>query len=186
MLDAARIPVVLLDRCILPFPLRSGYDLVGIDNRRAGYLATAHLLSTGNPDAAFLALEGSAPTVEARIAGYREALLTHGVAFDPERVLHIADFALGTVRHVLDASRSRAFVCASDRVAGRFLQALESLGYTCQRMCAWPGSMTSNMRGCCPCRSPPCISRAARWGRPRWLRCSQGASGPACQRRRFC
>ena len=45
MLERARIPVVLLDRCYLPYPERSQYDLVGIDNRRAGYIATRHLLS---------------------------------------------------------------------------------------------------------------------------------------------
>ena len=47
MLDRAKIPVVLLDRCFLPYPARSKYDLVGIDNRRAGYTITAHLLRSG-------------------------------------------------------------------------------------------------------------------------------------------
>ena len=37
-LDAARIPVVLLDRPALPYPRRGHHDLVGIDNRRAGYM----------------------------------------------------------------------------------------------------------------------------------------------------
>ncbi len=44
-LDRARIPVVLLDRCLEPYPKRSKYDLVGIDNRRTAYLATEHLIS---------------------------------------------------------------------------------------------------------------------------------------------
>src|SRR6185437_10821477 len=35
-LDRAPIPVVLLDRCLEPYPRRSKYDLVGIDNRRTG------------------------------------------------------------------------------------------------------------------------------------------------------
>jgi DNA-binding LacI/PurR family transcriptional regulator len=30
-------PIVLLDRCLEPYPQRSKYDLVGIDNRRTGY-----------------------------------------------------------------------------------------------------------------------------------------------------
>ena len=38
----ARIPIVLLDRCVMPYPGRSPHDLVGIDNRRAGYMATGH------------------------------------------------------------------------------------------------------------------------------------------------
>ena len=43
-LDDARIPVVLLDRTVVPYPERGHHDLVGIDNRRAGYVVTEHLL----------------------------------------------------------------------------------------------------------------------------------------------
>ena len=43
-LAAARIPVVLIDRAIEPFPRRGRHDLVGLDNRRAGALVTEHLL----------------------------------------------------------------------------------------------------------------------------------------------
>ena len=43
--DRAGIPIVLLDRDLVAYPGRSHYDLVGIDNRRAGYTITAHLLS---------------------------------------------------------------------------------------------------------------------------------------------
>ena len=43
-LDEARIPVVLLDRTLLPYPDPGHHDLVGIDNRRAGYVITDHLL----------------------------------------------------------------------------------------------------------------------------------------------
>ena len=39
-LDAARIPVVLLDRTVTPYPHRGHHDLVGIDNRRAGFIVT--------------------------------------------------------------------------------------------------------------------------------------------------
>src|SRR5688572_27996584 len=39
-LDAARIPVVLLDRSPFPYPERGHHDLVGIDNRRAGFAVT--------------------------------------------------------------------------------------------------------------------------------------------------
>ena len=35
-LDDARIPIVLLDRDVTPYPRRGHHDLVGIDNRRAG------------------------------------------------------------------------------------------------------------------------------------------------------
>ena len=73
-LDAARIPVVLLDRPALPYPRRGHHDLVGIDNRRAGYMITEHLTSLGSRRVAFVAVPQAAATVDAREAGYREAL----------------------------------------------------------------------------------------------------------------
>src|SRR5258708_632716 len=45
--DKAGIPIVLLDRDLVSYPARSQYDLVSIDNRRAGYVITSHLLSAG-------------------------------------------------------------------------------------------------------------------------------------------
>ena len=77
-LDKARIPVVLLDRCVMPYPERSRHDLVGIDNRRAAYMATEHLLRLGLKRITFLARAGAAPTVDARAAGFRETLLANG------------------------------------------------------------------------------------------------------------
>src|SRR5438309_2163511 len=46
-LDAAAIPTVLLDRTVTPYPERGGHDLIGIDNRRAGFRITEHLLRLG-------------------------------------------------------------------------------------------------------------------------------------------
>ncbi len=45
MLERAGIPIVLLDRCFEPYPDRSNFDLVGIDNHRAGYVLTRHLIA---------------------------------------------------------------------------------------------------------------------------------------------
>ncbi len=73
-LDEARIPVVLLDRTVVPYPGRGHHDLVGIDNRRAGYVITEHLLRLGSRRLAFMAMPNAAATVDAREAGYREAL----------------------------------------------------------------------------------------------------------------
>ena len=47
--DRAAIPLVLLDRDLVPYPARSHYDLVGVDNRRAGYVLAAHLLQGLSP-----------------------------------------------------------------------------------------------------------------------------------------
>src|SRR4051812_44885274 len=53
-LDAAATPTVLLDRTVTPSPERGGHDLIGIDNRRAGFRITEHLLRLGARRIAFV------------------------------------------------------------------------------------------------------------------------------------
>ena len=47
MFDRKKIPVVLLDCDIVPFPQRSGYDVVGVNDLEAGARIANHLLSVG-------------------------------------------------------------------------------------------------------------------------------------------
>ena len=82
-LDEAHIPVVLLDRTVVPYPQRGHHDLVGIDNRRAGYLVTEHLLRLGARRIAFVGVGNAAATVDARASGYREALAAVGDRLRP-------------------------------------------------------------------------------------------------------
>jgi GntR family transcriptional regulator of arabinose operon len=126
--DAAGIPVVLLDRSVYPYPLRGPYDLVGIDNRRAGYLATSHLQAHGATRLAFLARPHAAPTVQARRAGYREALAADGSR--PDSILELE--VDPTDAAALEAARQRtgfdAIVCANDRLAADAMRTLLRLG----------------------------------------------------------
>lgn len=73
-LQRSSIPIVLLDRDICGYAQRSGFDLVGIDHRWAGLTVTQHLLKLGCEQIVFVGLPQSAPSVAARIAGYREAM----------------------------------------------------------------------------------------------------------------
>jgi GntR family transcriptional regulator of arabinose operon len=127
-LDRARIPVVLLDRCLEPYPQRGKYDLVGIDNRRTGYLATEQLIKVGAKRVAFFARPNSAPTVEARIAGYREALSSQAKksALDLVRIGDASDAKF--IKSILKKDRPGAFVCANDLTAGNLMHTLISLG----------------------------------------------------------
>src|SRR5262249_48318040 len=80
----AGIPVVLLDRNIVPFPQSSHFDLVGLDNAAAGYLLAEHLIKLGCKHIAFVTRPLSAPTVERRYAGVREALANHKIETSPD------------------------------------------------------------------------------------------------------
>lgn len=127
--DRACIPVVLLDRCLESYPRRSKYDLVGIDNRRTGYLATEHLVKLGAKRIAFFARPNSAPTVDARIAGYREALVLQTNRRGVDRV-YMGDAAdISFVRSIMRKQRPDAFVCANDLTAGNLMHTLLSLGH---------------------------------------------------------
>jgi LacI family transcriptional regulator len=126
-LRVAGITVVLLDCDVLPFPQRSDFDLVGIDNFDAAYMLTEHLLNLGCRKLHFVASTHTAPTVAARFAGFREALLAHGVeadsgpcpATDPSDAAQVAALLKG---------KPDALVCANDFKAGTLMRTLETLG----------------------------------------------------------
>ena len=127
-LDEAGISVVLLDRAAVPFPRRSGHDLVGLDNRHAGFVVTDHLLGLGVRRIGLVAVPGAAVTVDARESGYREALRAHGV--EPERCLvrRLDPDDGAAVGALLTECRPEAMVCANDRTAVRLMRALGGLG----------------------------------------------------------
>jgi DNA-binding LacI/PurR family transcriptional regulator len=128
MLDRAGIPVVLLDCDILKFPRRSRHDVVCIDNRRVGYALAEHLIEQGCRHIEFVFRSLSAQTIDARIAGYREALLEHGIAPQPEwvRCGEVAD--MDYVRQLVAEKRPDAFICGNDYTAAYLMQNLAGLG----------------------------------------------------------
>jgi LacI family transcriptional regulator len=125
-LRQAGIPVVLLDRDLQSFPNRSDFDLVGIDNVAGGYLLAEHLIKLGCRHLYFVARPHSAPTVDARIAGVREALVRHRLETDP-RWLRVGDPADAKfVRSLVAGRQADAFICANDHTATLLLRSLEN------------------------------------------------------------
>jgi len=127
-LEAARLPMVLLDRPAFPYPERGGHDLVGIDNRRAGFVITDHLQRLGCLRIAFVALPNAAATVDAREAGYREALYASNHSIDRAAVLRIDPSDPAAVRSLIDDYGPDGIVCANDRTAGALMHTLLDLG----------------------------------------------------------
>ena len=126
-LDEARIPIVLLDRTVVPYPQRGHHDLVGIDNRRAGYVITEHLLRLGCRRIAFVGLPKAAATVDAREAGYREALYAWDAPVDRALVHRFDPADSADVQAMMDTTRPDAIVCANDRTAARVMHTLLGL-----------------------------------------------------------
>ena len=128
-LERARIPVVLLDRCILPYPRRTAHDLIAIDHRRAGYIVTEHLLKLGCRRIAFVAYSKSAATVSARIDGYLHALFASGAPAEMNWIKHLNSELESEVRQVMETLKPEAIVCANDRIAAHLMHSLIRLSY---------------------------------------------------------
>jgi DNA-binding LacI/PurR family transcriptional regulator len=123
MLREAGIPVILVDRDFVQYPFRSDFDLVGIDNVAGGYILAQHLLKLGCRRLRFVAYPLSAPSVNARIAGAREALLTSRIEPDADWVRIGALDDKSFVRSLI-VGRPDGFICANDHTAALLLRAL--------------------------------------------------------------
>jgi GntR family transcriptional regulator, arabinose operon transcriptional repressor len=129
LLEKAGIPIVLLDRGFLPYPERSSHDLVSIDHRYAGYLATNHLLKLSCRRIAFVASRDASQTTEARVAGYRDALSRSGLPFDSSFVLPLDSDDAHQIALLMERQKPDAILCLSDRTAGQVTQSLIGLNY---------------------------------------------------------
>jgi DNA-binding LacI/PurR family transcriptional regulator len=120
-LKRAGIAVVLLDRDLVPFSLRSDFDLVGIDNVMAGYMACEHLIKLGVRRIAFVGRPLSAPTVTARVAGAREAMIDAGLEprkgfyriGDPRDAAFVQELTIGR--------KIEGIICANDFTAAQLM-----------------------------------------------------------------
>jgi len=127
-LRGAGIPVVMIDRDLLEFPRRSDFDLVGLDNMASGNLVGEHLLKLGCKRFFFVARPLSAPTVTARIAGVREALVKNRIEPAPNWVQTGDPADLKFVRSLTAGRQADAIICANDFTAAVLLRSLESIG----------------------------------------------------------
>jgi LacI family transcriptional regulator len=129
ILSDHNMPVVLLDRDVVPPPDRSGYDLVGIDNVQAGYRLARHLIDCGARRICFFMRVGSAPTVSLRIQGARGAVLDAGLPWASASVC-VAEIGDAEPIKKLVGGRCLpdAFICGNDATAAALLQTLNSLG----------------------------------------------------------
>ncbi len=127
MLRDAGIQVILVDRDLVPFPERSDFDLVGVDNIAAGWLLGRHLLKLGCRELRFVTRPLSAPTVMARIAGVREALAQSGRPVRDDLVCTGDPGDPKFVRRLLSPNRPDALVCANDHTAALLLRTLHQL-----------------------------------------------------------
>jgi GntR family transcriptional regulator, arabinose operon transcriptional repressor len=127
-LQEAGIAVVLLDRWPSKTPAHNRPDLVGINNRQAGYTATEHLLQHGIRRIGFMGYHGAQSTISERMRGYEEALLAHGLRPAAGSELHLHSHAVQALRLASGDESLEAFVCVNDRVAGELMHVFLAKG----------------------------------------------------------
>lgn len=132
-IDAANIPIVLLDRDLYAYPQRSKYDLVAIDHRRAGFVIAQHLIDVGARRIVFFSRPHSAPTVAMRTMGVFEAIRRAGeLSGTDHNVVGWTECGdpsdVDLLEEIMKRHRPDAFVCANDFTAARLMTSLNALG----------------------------------------------------------
>ena len=125
-LRGAGIAVVLIDRDIVPFPQRSDFDFVGIDNVQAGYRQAAHLLSRGCRRLVYVSHAKQVWTIDARFSGFRNALEENGLPADAGLLFRGDPADESFVRSVIRA-RPDGIVFVHDDMAIDFMPVWEAL-----------------------------------------------------------
>ncbi len=128
VLKRYRIPVVLIDCDIVPFPQRSDYDVIGVNDVEAGAKIARHLVSAGAKKIHFLVCKLSPTTFENRLYGAEAELISAG-RFKKGNVLYAeANDVAALKRHIKKHGKPDAFVCSNDAIAAEFKQTLEKVG----------------------------------------------------------
>lgn len=128
MFKAASIPVVLLDSDITSPPIKSEFDLIGINNVEAGFKIGCHLIERKCKKIGFITKPNIAGTVHMRLIGLKESLSFNGLDSNSVEVFSldesIDDFAKKLASHKgLDG-----LVACNDATAAELLVSLDSLG----------------------------------------------------------
>ena len=131
LFDKKKIPVVLLDCDIAPFPERSHYDVVGVNDIEAGARIARHLMSVGAKHIHFLICSLCPTTFTNRLAGAESQLKLAGVKMPKGgNVLYAEADDLRALKRYLKKQTRRpdAFICSNDAIAAVFKQTLEKAG----------------------------------------------------------
>ena len=133
VLDRAKIPVVLLDCDIVPFPERSGHDVVGINDVEAGVRMMKYLLSVGARKIHFVMGVSSPATFDNRLYGAMSALREWGRKCKTT-ILRCDPSDEAAVRQSLRRhGRPDVFVCSNDLIAAKLRQTLDVIGLAVPR-----------------------------------------------------
>jgi DNA-binding LacI/PurR family transcriptional regulator len=86
------------------------------------------VLQAGCRRVSFVFRPRSAPTITARIAGYREALWAHNIVPEPGLIAEMDPLDLGRFKQFMHSAGPDGIVCANDFTAGQIMHSALSAG----------------------------------------------------------
>ena len=129
LFKSAGIPVVLLDSDVVAPPLRSEYDLVGVDNTGIGYMLAKHVIAAGAKKIMYFSNPLPAPTSLKRGTGVGIAVAEAGLPWRKDSVF-FADptDTRAAARVFAGKSRPDAIIAVNDYIASLLLKTLKAVG----------------------------------------------------------
>ncbi|HEY6563550.1 MAG TPA: substrate-binding domain-containing protein, partial [Pirellulaceae bacterium] len=94
----------------------------------AGFIIGEHLIKLGCRRICFVSPPNSAPTIDARIAGLRQAKVRHGLSNEEGWIFEGEGRNPVFVRKVLGQGKPEAIVCSNDYTAAVLMQSLAKAG----------------------------------------------------------
>lgn len=130
-INAAGIPMVLIDRDVVPFPDRSRYDVVGLDNYNAGVIMARHMIEAGCKNIYFFSRPFSAYSVKSRLMAVSNTVIEAGLDF--YKWHHICDNPedLNVVRNIPIIKGQTGIICCNDATSVVLMSSLYEIGYIC-------------------------------------------------------
>jgi GntR family transcriptional regulator, arabinose operon transcriptional repressor len=119
-LDKEGVKIILIDRDIYQMPKRSKFDVIGINNRRAGYRITSYLTEMGLNDIYFINCKLNSNVVRERIEGYKEAISAAGLKANIIFDYNFKDTRKSTQQLenlMMQNPRPQGLVCINDEAA---------------------------------------------------------------------
>lgn len=124
----AGIPLVLIDRDILDFPARSGFDVVGVDNVGASAEIAQHLAATGRARPRYFSRPHYPSTTDLRVAGAAIALAHAGIDLPHDWHITGDPSDVDCATEMLERHRPDAIIASNDHTAALLIQTLAKIG----------------------------------------------------------
>lgn len=126
MVEQAGIPMVLIDRDFLLMPQRSKFDLVSLDNFRAGSQMAHHLIEKGCKKIIYFYRPNSAYSVNIRLLGIKETAEKNNIQF--KSFCELPEDIEAIKRMPIEKGKT-GIICANDSTAAVLMTTIEAIGY---------------------------------------------------------